>query len=369
MTEILENVLPDESFETRVDRHVEHLRIQQEAKDRIAREKAGNLELPPLKRLDAFLAEPDDETAYLIDRLWPTGGRVVLAAQQKAGKSTMVGNITRALADGTPFLNKYDTEQTTRIVLVDDELHEGTLRRWLRDQGIVNTANVELVALRGYLSRFNILEESARQRWAEQIGQADVLILDCLRPVLDALGLDENRDAGRFLEALDELTTAAHIPQTLVVHHMGHGSERSRGDSRIMDWPDANWTLKKDEQADDQTAGDVPRYFTAGGRDVDEMQQRLGFDPDTRHLSIVGGSRATTRAENALDDVLGAIRAEPGITMNGIEKALASGEHGHKTYRAAARLGAERGLIRTERGPRNSKLHYVIDLELGGVSL
>ncbi len=35
-------------------------------------------------------------------------------------------------------------------------------------------------------------------------GHTDVLVIDCLRPALDALGLSEDKDAGRWLDAPDE---------------------------------------------------------------------------------------------------------------------------------------------------------------------
>jgi hypothetical protein len=49
---------------------------------------------------------------------------------------------------------------------------------------------------------------AVRAEWARKLRDLDaaVVILDCLRPVLDALGLDESHDAGRLLVALDELT-------------------------------------------------------------------------------------------------------------------------------------------------------------------
>lgn len=82
--------------------------------------------------------------------------------------------------------------------------------------------------------------------------------LDCLRPVLDSLGLDENHDTGRVLVALDELAASAGVGEFALIHHMGHAGERSRGDSRLRDWPDAELRIVR---ADDDPAS--PRFFTA----------------------------------------------------------------------------------------------------------
>jgi hypothetical protein len=48
--------------------------------------------LPPLIRLDEFLATPDKEIRYRVDKLWPSKGRVIFAAAWKAGKPTLLGN-------------------------------------------------------------------------------------------------------------------------------------------------------------------------------------------------------------------------------------------------------------------------------------
>jgi hypothetical protein len=67
----------------------------------------------------------------------------------------------------------------------------------------------------------------------------------------------------------------------LVVHHMGHTAEHSRGASRILDWPDATWKLVR-EDPDDPAS---PRYLSAFGRDVDLTEGRLDYDHAVRRLT------------------------------------------------------------------------------------
>src|SRR6185503_6838808 len=126
----------------------------------------------------------------------------------------------------------------------------------------------------------------------------------CLRPVLDALGLNEHTEVGLFLTALDALLREANIPEALVIQHMGHKGERARGDSRLLDWPDVGWTLVREK--DDDPAS--PRFFKAYGRDVDVAEKQLAFDAATRRLSVVGAdeggmSRADARVAAALVDI------------------------------------------------------------------
>ena len=328
-----------------VEREAFRLRVREAARESVAAERATAIDLPGLHPLGAFLAVPDEDVTHRVDGLWPTGGRVVLSAPHKSGKTTLTGNLARSLADGEPFLDAYAVRPVTRVVMLDNELDERMLRRWLRDQSIANTAVVELVPLRGRLSTFNILDPTTRTRWAEHIGPADVLLFDCLRPALDALGLSEDKDAGRFLEALDELITEARIAEALVVHHMGHQGERSRGDSRILDWPDALWKLVKDpEREDEDTSRRV--YFTAYGRDVDHPETLLTYHSETRRLSVGGGSRLQRKRDHIADAILEYVTESPGCTQTGIERAV---EGRREVIRAAVKSLVDQGKVVRER--------------------
>ena len=347
----------EDEFSRRVQAEAAQLRVREAAKELIASEKATGMVLPVVKTLTALLAEPDEVTAYRIDRLLPAGGRALLAAAFKAGKSTMVANLIRALVDGGLFLGQFRVEQATRVVLIDDEMGVGQLRRWLRDQGIVNVDRVHVISLRGNVASFDITTPAGVARWAEHLRGSDVLIFDCLRPVMDALGLDEHRDAGRFLVPFDALLAQAGIAEAVLVHHMGHAGERSRGDSRLRDWPDAEWRLVR-EQKGDNVDPSARRFFTAYGRDVDVAEQALEFDPATRHLSLVGGNRTDTQAADALLAVL-AVLAEPTGSMSGnaIETTLKGSAHTREAIRSGLRAGIRDGRIERFSGPNRSMLH------------
>lgn len=324
--------------EKRVMREVERLDILAEARSRIAARDLNASELPSLVSLDDFLAVPDEDAEYRIAGLWPTGGRVLFAAAQKAGKTTTTGNAIRALVDGDPFLSTFETKQAGRVVLIDNELDQRMLRRWLREHGIQNANRVDVLCMRGKLSTFNILDPVIRARWAQIIGAADVLVFDCLRPALDALALSEDKEAGRFLTAFDELITEAGIPEALMVHHMGHSNERSRGDSRILDWPDALWKLVRE----DPEAPMSPRYFSAYGRDVDQAEVQLAYSDFDRRLSIGGGSRKEAKTAALGDDVIAFLAENPGVSQTAIEKALGGDR---MKVRSAIRALAEEGRI------------------------
>jgi hypothetical protein len=301
-----------ESYASQVAREALRLQIREEARLIHEERKAGTVTLPDFQQLQALLDEPDEDVRWVVDGLLGYGSKFMLAAQNKAGKTTLTGNLVRALADGGLFLDSFGTTAVQRIVVIDDEMSKRDLRRWYRDLDIQTTTAVDLVPMRGYGSTFNILVPKVRTMWAERLRGADVVILDCLRPILDALGLDENHDAGRFLEAFDALMAEAGVETYGVVHHMGHSGERARGDSRILDWPDAVWSLRRDRPADPDAPeddADVPRFFSAYGRDVGVSEGLLSYDKESRSLTYDatvkrGRNRAERKAEKIRNSAL-----------------------------------------------------------------
>lgn len=349
----------DEQFdpiEYEIGERLHRLRINHEARRRLDQETRPQITLPPVKPLDVLLAELDTTVEFRIDQLALAGARVMLSAQYKAGKTTIVANLLRSLADAEPFLGRFDVKiPAARIVLIDDELDENTLRRWLRDQQIHNTGAIaDVVSLRGRLAAFNLLDDRCREQWTRRLADlgADYVILDCLRPVLDALGLDENRDAGQFLVPFDAMLYAAGVADALVVQHMGHHGERSRGDSRLQDWPDVIWRLVRESEEPDSD-----RFFSAFGRDVNVAEGRLTFD--NRRLIYSGGNRADARTRAALLAIVEALVAagEP-LSGKTIEDLLV-GEQTRSAIRDGRAVGIKAGVIVTEKGSRNAVLHRI----------
>ena len=322
-------------------------------------EERGPVEPPVIFTLSQLLAQPDEPTPWRIEDCQPMESRVICAAQFKAGKTTLVGNLIRSLRDGDPFLGKYIvTPVEGTIVLLDFEMGTRQLKRWYRDQRIQDTDRVIVIPMRGKAAGFDLANAEVRAFWITRLRDlgATYLILDCLRPILDALGLDEHHDAGLFLTALDALLTEAGIPDALVVHHMGHTNERSRGDSRLRDWPDVEWRLMRKD--DDPSSA---RFFTAYGRDVDVEEQELGYDEPTRCLTVVGGSRRSSKIGDALSAVLAFISSEKSEpSRNQIINGLKDSGHAQNVLKAAIKTGITNGQIATKPGDRGALLHSII---------
>ena len=182
--------------------------------------------------------------------------------------------------------------------------------------------------------------------------------------MLDALGLDENHEAGKFLVQFDALLYEAGIPAALLVQHMGHTGERSRGDSRLQDWPDAIWRLVRED--DDPASA---RYFSAYGRDVEVREGRLTFDARTRWLTYGGGDRSNAKSEAAYTALVNLLAEDArqgakdddgnpmGLGVNAIEDAIGGPKCPRNAVREAIAAALAKGVVEWHRGPRKAKLH------------
>jgi hypothetical protein len=352
--------LSEQEHRALVRLYEQRMRAEDEARRKVRQERAGALVEPALVPLGDFLAVEDDAVRYRVDGLWPVDGRVVLAAQYKAGKSHTLANLLRSLADGSPFLEHFDvTPPARRIALIDNELPESMLRRWLRDQGVQQVERVEVLSLKGRVGTFDLLDPDTRARWADKLreAQVDVVLFDCLRPVLDALGLSEDKEAGRFLVQFDALLAEAGVAEAVLVHHMGHTGERSRGDTRLRDWPDVEWTLVREKTEDGDSDPSGARFFKAYGRDVDQPEGLLEYDHETRRVTWAGGNRREAAADKHLPEVLDYLRANPGASQRAVETALAHLKRAD--VRAALRRSIQLGQVSTQEGPRRAILHFL----------
>jgi hypothetical protein len=358
----------DDYFEREIRRRAIDMRLSEKARGLAGAWTASELgqTAPEPVGLKEFLAVPDEDAVYRITDLLPVGGRALLAAQQKAGKTSMVANLIRTLADGGSFLDAFPVEPVERLTLIDNELDERMLRRWLRDQGIVNTDRVQIISLKGKISTFDIQNDASRAQWATKLRGSQFIILDCLRPCLDALGLSEDKDAGKFLVAWDALMLEAGADESVVVHHMGHSQERSRGDSRLQDWPDVNWKIVKDSQNADADPAEIAsdgglRWFSAHGRDVNVAEGQLDWIPATRTIRYLAGGRAQKKARAGVDALIELLGKESnGLTTRKVyERMQLDYDISEYTARKAVKTAKSEGAIYEEDGSQNSKILHL----------
>jgi hypothetical protein len=281
---------PDEApvdlIRAAIEREKDRLRIVQMARRELVAEEAAT-EIPPCYMAADLLARPLPPVEYRVDGLWPSGGKVLLSAQAKAGKTTLVLNLVRSLLTGEPFLGRFDVEPVERVALLDLELSEAMIQRWLADIDLGPDAARRLVLypLRGLGRLLDLRAEPVVDLWAERLAPVDLVVVDPIGAALSPLGIEENSstEVGGWLGGADALMTAAGV-EMLMVHHHGHSGDRHRGTAKFLDWPDASWTLTRPKQDDEpepepepddlEEAFSVrtgqPRLFKAYGRDVEQ---------------------------------------------------------------------------------------------------
>ena len=238
---------------------------------------------------------PREQVAWQIKDVFPTGANVTLTAQYKAGKTTLINSLARSLADGEKFLNYFEApEHPGRIVIFNYEVNREQYRRWFDDVNIKNQSKVSLYHMKGSMIPMivphiqdlvvDVLKRFEAQTW----------ILDPFAGAFTGAG-DENSnsDVTVFLNILDNIKERAGVSNLVIPIHTGraqeHGIDRARGATRLDDWADVRWILKKTPDG---------RFFSADGRDVLVEEQALRYDEATRALSFGGADAFMTKKYN-----------------------------------------------------------------------
>lgn len=303
------------------------------------------------------LNEPDTEPPYLIDQVMPAGANVLLTAQYKTGKTTLINEAARALAENSPFLGRFEiTDHSGRVVIFNFEMTPNQYRRWWRDLGCDKPERITLVHLRG--TRLPLIAEIT-QDWIVatlEDMQAQTWIVDPFaRAFVGSGDENSNSDVGVALDILDNIKERAGVPNLIVATHTGRatmdeGAERARGATRLDDWADVRWLLTKDEHG--------TRYLRASGRDVEVDEEALAFDAQTHRLTFGGGDRAwqrRSRIEKAVHDY---IETNPGCGVRDIHAGVTGGWRAIDSARGSLIATRQIYLIE-EQGPGAAIKHYV----------
>ncbi len=282
--------------------------VAQEARQQITKAREASEWSPPPEygSLADELAEELPATPWLIEGLLPVGANLLVAAEAKAGKTTLALNMARALVDGEPLFGHLGVARPSRVGWWNLELNRPSAVGWLRDMHVERPADLTALHLRGHPMP---LMTSAAQAWAVrwlQQHEVDTWIVDPLGALYDG---DENDNSAvrDYLKVLDQIRAQAGIGQLVVVTHTGHQAKvtddvRTRGASVFLGWPDVLVQYRKGSKADN-TAD--KRYLSAFGRDVELEESGLDYEPGTRSLAWAGGSRredaSTAKARQAYE--------------------------------------------------------------------
>lgn len=309
---------------------------------------------PSLSTLAEELAEPDVPLRFRIGKLLAEDGNAVLTAAFKAGKTTMCNNLLRSLADGDPFLGRFDvTIPDGRIASFNYEVSQGQYRRWLRNIGIVDQGRVSLLNLRGH--RLPLTDPQVEDwvvKWLMDHNVKVWIVDPFARAMVSCGDENSNTDVGIVLDALDVIKRRAGVGELILPTHTGRaeqvaGAERARGATRLDDWADARWLLTVDDQR--------RRFFRANGRDVDVDEELLTFDAATGRLTMGGHDRRGMAARDDIADVVSWVREHPGLGKNEIADGM--GRNRNRLFAQLDGAVASRAVY-TVPGANRKVLHY-----------
>lgn len=299
----------------------DRLQANTNAKRAEAAKAAAGIEIPDV--IDLSTHAPADEP-FVVDGLLPVAKSMGLFAERKAGKTTAVVDLVRALLSGAKFLNRFPARlpDGARVVLLDTEMG-ADMMQFEFDQAAVDRellTRLDYHDLMGLSRLLDVRDEAARSRWCTTITPGSFLIVDCLYTVISALGVDENSSqVAEIIEGLKALAVGCDAAGLVIVHHLGKDpSSGARGHSSIEGAVDTIATIR----LDGPLAGDTPRLFSAvGRRGVDVPLSRLTRGDDRRltlSQTAVQDDRRQARQQIDDDATWDLIDAHPGLSVRAL---------------------------------------------------
>ncbi|MDQ1039441.1 hypothetical protein QFZ75_005857 [Streptomyces sp. V3I8] len=288
-----EVIAASNKFDQLVILQQQRLRVNAEAARRERSE--SRPERPKMLTGAEFLAADFGGVMWRVDGLLAQGGNALLAAQAKAGKTTLRNNLIKSLVDGDPFLGRFEVAPDGVLAVFDLEMPDEMAQDWLRRLKIQYPERFMYVPMLGRGASLDPTDPDNVAEWADDLKAAGVttMLIDCLSPLLAAFGLDEDKPSQvrPLLEGFNTLKRAAGVQEIVLIHHMGHNGTRARGASSLLDWPDAIWDLTKNEQEE--------RFLSARGRGVDVSKSLLEFDPEAKALTLADAEPAVPELKQA----------------------------------------------------------------------
>lgn len=366
------------TLDSKIAERIEQMQVNEAAREYVTQEQAearfdNEWEQPSFVSVQDFLMRQYEPVEFRVEGLWTTESKVILSAEAKAGKTTLVLNLLDAMVDGGKFLDRFRVKQSTgKVAFVNFEVSERQMHEWLGRGSARNLDGAIISNQIGGAGNWDVRQKQVREALGASLSAAGatVLIIDTLGMILDALGIDENSNSevGEMLSGFDALLAETTISELFIVHHFGHSGDRARGASKLLGWPDALWTYHRDEEDDDENL--APRFFTVRGRDVSLPKSEVLFNADTSQVSMKQDARnpkqakAQKLASRDIATVLVAVRAlvaQSGDADHECTSNDITDESGISKNRIKATLNeaVKRGELDERAGPRNARLFRI----------
>ncbi len=257
-----------------------------------------------LTALGDLLDEPEEDIAWLVQGMLPSGGVSLLGAKPKVGKSTTARCLALAVARGEPFLGR-ETAQGPVVYLALEE-KRAEIAKHFRRQG---ASGGDPVYVHVGVAPERALEALAA---AIELHKPALVIVDPLLKLVRVRDANDYAEVTRALEPVIELArqSGCHI---LLIHHLAKG-ERTGGDailgSTALFGAVDTALLMRRHQDGTRTIETIQRY----GDDLPESVIVLDEQTGTVTLAGTVAERKQAEAEAAiLEAVKDAALTEPEI--------------------------------------------------------
>jgi hypothetical protein len=294
------------------------------------------------------------EPPMLWEGFLPCPSFVILSGDAKAGKSTMLAGVLKAIERGEPFLGR-QTSQATAVWLSEEP--EQTLR-----------AKAEMFGLFKLESSIVGASGVAGIGWENLVAQATehalnkhhkLLIVDTFIGLARLRGEDENH-AGAVAERMEPLRVAAsHGLAVVLVHHTSkNGGKSPRGSGALTGMPDVSILFHRKSKKNPQFTLTADSRFPS----LTPLQVHGTLDYTAAgasyHLAEGGSMTSGSKAEDSRSLLLAALETHPGLTYADFEHV--SGLSRHKAKRHLPEMRTE-GIVKPQgNGTKGDSYHWFV---------
>ena len=286
-----------------------------------------------LQRLGDMLAEPEEETEWLVEGILPAGGLSLLVSKPKVGKSTLARTLALAVARGASFLGS-STAPGPVLHLALEEKRAQLIKQY---RALGATADDSVFVFAGTAPK-----EAARLLNDAVVEYRPALVL--IDTVQRLVRVREGNDYSAVSNAFDPILAIArqHGAHLMLLHHSGKG-DREAVDAAIGStaWAGSVDTILYMRRREDvRTLTTVQRY----GEDLPETV--ISMDAAGRIAAT--GTRHEHDVELATEPIAAFLRDQPGATQQAIRDGVKG--HGTAVLRKAITSMVDGGRIRHEGG-------------------
>jgi hypothetical protein len=345
---------PSAEFDNLVSRYATSIRARREATRIVDSESWTPPD--PGRSLAESREKPPSPVRHVIDGLLPEGISI-LAAQFKAGKTTLGIDLSACLVSAQKFLDHFEVDNLSgNVGYWNLEVDEPQMYQWQNRRIRKGADRIFTAHLRG--RRIDLLHEATAE-WAIdwlRKWETEAWIIDPLGRLLDA----ENDPAefSRWFRVLEMIVAEAGVRAVLIMHHSGHAAmgqadsvPRARGASSMLGNTDANIGYRHGGDLGAMPP-DSRRYLSALGRGVEVWPElTLDYEYTTGRLYAIENApgRNADKLSRLADKAVSAVAQAGDWNLNNGElKEAIGGNAADRSKAISAALREGRIISRSE---------------------